>query len=343
MENVRLNVWDFGGQEIMHATHQFFLTQRSLYLLVLSGREGTQDGDADYWLKLIESLGADSPVLVVLNKMREHPFDLNRRGLQQKYPAIRGFIRTECEDPSLGIDELRAAIERETDRLEHLRDAFPAAWFAIKDRLAGMKENYLTFDRFRQICTEHGEKDETAQEMLAGYLHSLGIALNYKDDLRLRDMHVLNPHWVTNGIYTILNAPMLEEQKGVLRVGDLGKFLDPQAYPPKMHTFLFDLMRKFELCFPFPEDAGRYLVPQLLPVEEPKETGEFRPGECLNFEYHYPIPPEGLLPQLHRPHTRVERGATPLAHGGDPGIRGLPRAGEGRRAGQEGVHFGDGP
>src|ERR1700691_4008342 len=30
----RLNVWDFGGQEIYHATHQFFLTRRSLYLLV---------------------------------------------------------------------------------------------------------------------------------------------------------------------------------------------------------------------------------------------------------------------------------------------------------------------
>ena len=27
----RLNVWDFGGQEIYHATHQFFLTRRSLY------------------------------------------------------------------------------------------------------------------------------------------------------------------------------------------------------------------------------------------------------------------------------------------------------------------------
>jgi internalin A len=33
-KDVRLNVWDFGGQEIYHATHQFFLTKRSLYLLV---------------------------------------------------------------------------------------------------------------------------------------------------------------------------------------------------------------------------------------------------------------------------------------------------------------------
>ncbi len=26
-DEIRLNVWDFGGQEIMHATHQFFLTK----------------------------------------------------------------------------------------------------------------------------------------------------------------------------------------------------------------------------------------------------------------------------------------------------------------------------
>ncbi len=37
-QEVQLNVWDFGGQEIMHATHQFFLTKRSLYLLVLDSR-----------------------------------------------------------------------------------------------------------------------------------------------------------------------------------------------------------------------------------------------------------------------------------------------------------------
>ena len=33
-DEIRLNMWDFGGQEIMHATHQFFLTKRSLYVLV---------------------------------------------------------------------------------------------------------------------------------------------------------------------------------------------------------------------------------------------------------------------------------------------------------------------
>ena len=65
-----------------------------------------------------------------------------------------------------------------------------------------------------------------------------------------------------------------------------------------MHRFIFDLMKKFELCFSFPDDDARYLIPELLDKQEPEETAEFNPAECLNFEYHYPVLPEGLLPRF---------------------------------------------
>ncbi|MET0647375.1 MAG: COR domain-containing protein [Pyrinomonadaceae bacterium] len=296
-ELVRLNVWDFGGQEIMHATHQFFLTQRSLYLLVLNGREGGEDADADYWLKLIESFGGGSPIIVVLNKIKEHPFDVNRRALQQKYPAIRDFIKMDCEDGT-GVAQLYKAIEWETDRLEHLRDAFPLSWFAIKERLAGMRNNHLSFDEYREECARFGEKDPASQETLSSYLHSLGIVLNYRDDPRLQDTHVLNPHWVTNGIYKILNSERLEKQGGEILLGDLSEMLDPEDYPAKTHRFLIDLMKKFELCFSFPGDDCHYLIPELLDKQEPPSTLEFDPQGCLNFQYHYPVLPEGLLPRF---------------------------------------------
>jgi hypothetical protein len=54
-QKIRLNVWDFGGQEIMHATHQFFLTKRSLYLLVLDARLGDEENRIEYWLKIISN------------------------------------------------------------------------------------------------------------------------------------------------------------------------------------------------------------------------------------------------------------------------------------------------
>jgi internalin A len=43
---------------------------RSVYLLVLNGRQGREDADADYWLNLITSFGGNSPVIVILNKIK---------------------------------------------------------------------------------------------------------------------------------------------------------------------------------------------------------------------------------------------------------------------------------
>ena len=281
----------------MHATHQFFLTRRSLYLLVLNGRQGQEEHDADYWLNLIQSFGGDSPVVVVLNKIKLHAFDVNRRGLRQKFPEIADFVATDCADGS-GLDDLRQIIQRETDRLPGLRDAFPASWFAIKERLAGMPENYLTFPEYQKICSGLGETDPEAQESLAGHLHRLGLALNYKDDPRLRDMHVLNPHWLTEGVYQILRAETVAKNQGELQLNDLAGILDPAAYPRDRQPFLLDLMRRFELCFSFPDEEGHYLLPDLLDKQEPVASGDFQPAACLNFRYEYPILPEGLLPRF---------------------------------------------
>lgn len=305
-EKVRMHIWDFGGQEIMHATHQFFLTDRSVYLLVLDGRAGQQEVEADYWLRLISSFAPESPVLVVLNKIKKDPFDLNRRALQEKFPQIRGFVETDCDNANskhqsgakgFGIDTLRKAIAWETSNLPDLRAPFPAAWFEIKEALAKKRKNYLSFAEYRKLCGELGEPDTGAQESLATHLHRLGIALNYRDDRRLRDTHVLNPHWVTEGIYALLNSPRLAAAKGELRLSDLRAELDGKRYPREMHQFLLDLMEKFEVCFSFPR-GDRYLIPELLDEQQPKEADKFDPAVSLNFQYHYPVIPRGLVPRF---------------------------------------------
>jgi internalin A len=57
-------------------------------------------------------------------------------------------------------------------------------------------------------------------------------------------------------------------------------------------------MKKFEICFSFPDDDTQYLIPELLDKQEPEDTKAFSPSSCLNFEYHYPVLPEGLLPRF---------------------------------------------
>ena len=126
-----------------------------------------------------------------------------------------------------------------------------------------MSESFLSYDQFRKECKALGESVEKKQDALAVDLHKLGIALNYKDHPRLCDTHVLKPQWVTGGIYCILNAPVLAERKGVLFEDDLRKILPEGKYPGTMPLFVLDLMRKFELCFSFSDDAtGRHPRPR---------------------------------------------------------------------------------
>src|SRR6185369_1659666 len=156
---------------------------------------------------------------------------------------------TDC-DAEIGLKELERALLYETDRLEHLRDPFPANWFAVKDALADLPktqgENFIPFARYQQLCAENGVQEPTSQETLVGFLHDLGIVVNFRDDPRLAETHVLNPEWVTNGIYKILNAETLARKGGELRLAELSGVLDANIYPKAMHLYLLDLMRKFE-------------------------------------------------------------------------------------------------
>jgi internalin A len=301
-DNVRLHVWDFGGQEILHATHQFFLTERTLYLLVLSGREGKASEDAEYWLQLIRSFGGDSKVIIVLNKSVGHPFDVNRGFLLEKYPFVADFVRTDCEDGT-GLAELKELVLKHIDVMEHRKADFPKDWFAIKERLAEMtkrNENYVTWEQYQEICREAGEKDSGAQKKLSWYLNLLGVALNYCDDPRLKDTHVLNPRWVTEGIYPLLRAGQKDKREGVLELKDLAATLEAKKYPTDKHEFLVGLMQKFQLCFPLPELRGKprqWLVPELLGENQP-DIKALLDGPGLGFRYQYEVLPEGLLPRF---------------------------------------------
>ncbi len=150
-DTIRLHVWDFGGQEIQHATHQFFLTERSLYLVVLNGRAGAEDDDAEYWLKFVKTFGGGSPTIVILNKFKVQPFEVDEAGLKEKYPFVREFIETDCE-ADIGIAELCKSIETALAAMDHIRVDFPAEWFQIKEKLSEMKEPFISFRQYRDLC-----------------------------------------------------------------------------------------------------------------------------------------------------------------------------------------------
>ncbi|MEG4118199.1 COR domain-containing protein [Microcoleus sp. N9_B4] len=290
---VKLNVWDFGGQEIYHATHQFFLTKRSLYLLVCNCRTSEDENRLEYWLKLIESFGDASPVILVGNKCDEQPLDLNRKALRDKYPNIKAIIETSCERGT-GIDELRSAIHTEISELKEVYDLLPLSWFQVKQRLENLDKDIISISEYATICAKENIFEETDQTQLIGLLHNLGIVLNFREHPILQSTNILNPHWVTEGIYALLSDDALKvKTKGILSYADLSRILDSNKYPSQRYHCLTGLMEEFELCFPVSNCPPTFLIPGILPKEEPQNTK--LQGETLEFQYHYRILPDSIL------------------------------------------------
>jgi internalin A len=292
---IKVNFWDLGGQEIMHATHQFFLSKRSLYILVLDSRK---DEKAEYWLKHIRSFGGDSPVLVVLNKIDENPaFELNRKFLQEKYPSIGGFFRISCKE-NRGVETFSKKLQKELSKIEHLQIEWAKSWFNVKTRLENMRCDFITYEEYENMCLEEKMGDKSSQDTLVDFLNDLGVVVHFKE-ISLLDTHVLEPRWITEGVYRIINSETLAKKKGVLRFGMLDEILEQKKegdyyYPPARYDYIINLMKKFELCYAI--DGETVLLPDLLAVPEPDFDFDF--NEALRFFIEYDFLPRSVMPRF---------------------------------------------
>jgi internalin A len=297
-----LLLWDFGGQEIMHGTHQFFLTHRSLYVVMVDGRHDRGRQDAEYWLKMVRAFGGDSPVLVVMNRQKEHPFNIDTELLARKYGvSLENFFRTDCGIATT-IAPLRTAILREAQRMLKAEERFPVRCWDLKTRLGQMKEHgddYLSQSDYEQLCEEHGITDEDAQQKLLSRLADLGTVVSFPDDVRMAELSVLNPAWATDGIYRVVTDEALREKKhGLLTLRKLRELLPKDRWPQPLHVrYVLDLMAKFNLCFPVDQDGDPVLVPELLEDKTPP-LGDWKPSKCVVFQYNYPVLPHGVLPRF---------------------------------------------
>ncbi|RJQ23980.1 TIR domain-containing protein, partial [Candidatus Parcubacteria bacterium] len=291
-----------------------FLTRRSLYLLVIDSRAGEKESNIHYWLKIIQSFGGESPVLVVVNKCDQHPHELNETRLLSDYPNIRGFIQTSCS-MGQGITELRREIRKHVRRLPHVFDELPQSYFEIKAELkqAADEKDYIPIEDYHEICRRHRVEMIKHQNRLIRFLHDLGVVLNFQDPddpYGQNDPYVLNPEWVTGGVYAIINSKELKAKRdGLLTSQKLSAVLNTlEGYPENCHGFIVRKMMQFELAYQINHGKEtHWLIPELLDPKEPKNLN-WKPEESLNFQYSYPVLPAGVICRfIVRMHQHVDR------------------------------------
>ena len=299
---IKLNIWDFGGQEIYHATHQFFLTTRSVYLLVWNARKTKDYDNIYYWLHTIEAFGGDSPVILVMSKMKESDDDLNLRDLRSKFPQIKDYRKIDSKDGT-GISILKEKIRETAWGLPLMRTPWVDSWYIVRKRLEGLRENWITYDEFYSICFSEG-LDDTNIKYLDGYLHEIGVTLHFKN--RLENMVILKPEWATNAFYNILSAKSVLHREGRLLYSELHQIWDREIYPSNIYPQLMDLMNKFELAYELP-DKESYLVPELLPKSAPYFVWDEKDNLCFYYCYDSFLPPGIITRFIVRMHQEIEK------------------------------------
>lgn len=294
--NVKYRLWDFGGQEIMHATHQFFLSRRSIYIILLNSRE---EPNPEYWLNHIKSFGGNSPVIVVMNKIDENPsYDINRLFLKEKFPNILDFVKISCSQ-NKGIENVKSALRSAVSDIDNLNVKWALSWFRVKTHLENMSSNFIGYDEFTELCNSNGVYDLSSQNTLVEYLNDLGIILHFKD-FSLSDTHVLDPEWVTFAVYKIINSKKLASNKGVLKLSEIRTILKNKEnngkfkYPSSSLNYIIELMIKFELCYKI--SNNEILIPDLLEVQEPNYS--FATDDSLNVIISYGFLPKSIMPRL---------------------------------------------
>ncbi|MUG94573.1 GTPase [Scytonema sp. UIC 10036] len=285
----RVNIWDFGGQEIYHQTHQFFLTKRSLYALVADTRK--DNTDFYWWLKIVELLSDNSPVLIIKNEKQDRQCEVNERSLRGEFTNLKEVLATNLAD-NRGLTQIKDAIEQYISRLPHVGTPLPKVWVRVRFALENDSRNYISCEEYRQLCRFNGLSDREDMLRLSRYLHDLGVCLHFQDDPTLKHYVILKPEWGTTAVYKVLDNQTVKKNLGCFTHEDLEHIWGDTEYAD-MRDELLHLMMRFKLCYPIAHRPDNYLAPQLLDINQPDYTWDDTNNLILRYEYEFM--PKGML------------------------------------------------
>ncbi|MEM6254193.1 MAG: COR domain-containing protein, partial [Cyanobacteria bacterium P01_D01_bin.156] len=288
----RVNIWDFGGQEIYHATHQFFLTKRSLYALVVDTRE--DNTNLYYWLNIVRLLSNNSPTFLVENEKQDRTCRVNERQLRGEFLSLKEILVTNLKT-NRGLDDIKATIQQYISALPHVGQALPKKWVDVRKALEGDSRNYISLNEYHQICEANNFRQRKDQLQLSDYLHDLGVCLHFQSDSLLKKILILKPEWGTTAVYKALDTKEVKDNLGRFNRTQLNNIWNERQYAD-VRDELLQLMMKFKLCYQIPGTNDEYIAPQLLGDNQPDYIWD--KSNNLLLHYRYDFMPKGILTRL---------------------------------------------
>jgi internalin A len=130
-------------------------------------------------------------------------------------------IKVSCLNGS-GIDNLKNRLEKLIPKAELFNTSIDERWIEIKESLQKetKSNHFLDEKRFFQICLDYNLTEKRPQQNAIKFLHDLGLVLHF-ESVHLSEYYVLDPYWITYGVYQILTSKYAGELEGIVGMDNL--------------------------------------------------------------------------------------------------------------------------
>ena len=310
-EDIQVHFWDFGGQDILYSMHRMFMTERTIYVVMVDARNESKSNQARDWLDTVKSFAGDAPVLLVVNKTDQNPgVTVDENALTGEYPNLKEIIYLSAKE--FGKQEFN---KKFTDAMVELiresewpKKRWPTTWKKVKDALQNLKTPYIRSEDYEKICRECGL--EKGEEALLNWCNDLGVCF-CRQDFRLKDYVILRPEWITNAIYTILFNRRDTVRNGMISQEDIDALLRNDGKQPKKvrrvkgdiryshqdTTYVLDVVRKFHLSYQVDRDTEFF--PMLCSENSSSVVQEYaEQQDTLEFHMEFEFLPNNVLHRL---------------------------------------------
>ncbi len=298
--NSELNtkIWDFGGQDIYHGTHQFFFSDKSLYVLLADTRE--QKTDFNYWLNTVEQItGEDSPLIIVLNRKQKHHYQIDEPGLRGRFGnIIRKVISVDLSNVN-EIPDLQRIIKEEIVSLPQIGYTLPTTWVEIRQKLSKIDDKFISFEKFREVCKDTGITNPKVVKIISKLFTNIGVFTHFSDEFSsLQDIIFLDSYWLTKTVYLLLNNEIVQTKQGRITLDEISEIWQTDELYFEKNKFI-ELLKKFSLIYRI-NGSNNYIVPEYLPMVQPYTQWKYSKEDGI-YQFRYLFDnymPKGIMPKL---------------------------------------------
>ncbi|MDI5966837.1 COR domain-containing protein [Streptantibioticus silvisoli] len=326
---MRLSAWDFGGQLEYRATQRFYLTERSLFVLVWNARARWRDGKLLAWLDSITARAPHAPVLVVATHADDASAATLPEDLRTTYPGVVGIHEVDSRT-GRGIDALREAIRTHAAALPLMGAEWPRAWARSADAVRALPGVRVGIGEANEVLAAAGVTRPDAQETVMRALHDLGDVVHFRDDRELASTVVLKPTWLDGRITAVLDSEPVARGRGLLGRDEAKRLWGERE--PDLIDLLPRMMERFDLAYRVgdPDSSGDVaLIVERLADARPDDVekewaraGE--PPESVEVGYAFRLRsrqagiPSWFIARMHRYTTGLHWSRGVLLHDRDP-------------------------